>query len=107
METCHEEIKALGAAEYQQQVDSTEGGSLNKERVEQSDLFAGIIMASDGYGFASIDGTLDDGRNMKVTTADNPTEVKTTLDGDLEHLIRQLVSTFQSIRERTKNDPKD
>lgn len=102
-----EEIKAYGAAEYQQQLKAPDDGSLNKEKLQQSDVYAGLIMASDGYGYASVEGVLEDGQRVKVTTADNPTEAKTTLDGDSEHLINQLVRTFQSVWKRTKHESKN
>jgi hypothetical protein len=95
------EIKELDATEYQQRLIGGLSG-LNKEKVEQSDIFLGIMMASDGYGHASIDGVLEDGRRITVTTADNPTEAKTTIDGDPEHLIKQLIRTFQLVWKRTK-----
>lgn len=100
------EIKDLGATEYEQNVVGGPSG-LNKEKIKQGDLFLGIIMASDGYGHASIDGLLDDGRHVTVTTADNPTETKTSLDGDPEHLIEQLYRTFKSVWSRTNNGLKD
>jgi len=102
-----EEIKSYGAVEYLQQLIAPNDGSLSKEKLEQSDIFAGIIMASDGYGYASIEGVLEDGQRVKVTTADNPTEAKTNIDGDNEHLVNQLIRTFQTVWKRTKHELKD
>lgn len=100
------EIKELGAVEYQQKLVGGPTG-LNKAKVEQDEIYLGIIMASDGYGHASIDGVLEDGRRVTVTTADNPTETKTTIDGNHEHLIGQLIRTFQLVWKRTRNESKD
>jgi len=102
-----EEIKEFGAAEFHQQLKAPDDGSLNKAKLRESNVFKGLVMASDGYGFASVEGILEDGQRVKVTTADNPTVAKTTLDGNNEHLVKQLVKTFQSVWKRTKNGDKE
>jgi len=102
-----DKIKALGAVEYNQQVVAPEGRSLNKEEVANSEIYAGIIMASDGYGHASIEGIQENGRRVKVTTDDNPIETKTHLDGEPEHLVKQLTQTFKMVWDRVKNEHKD
>lgn len=102
-----EKIKAYGAGEYKQELKAPEGGGLNIEKIHDSDVYAGLVMAADGYGYAEAEGVLEDGRRVKVTTADNPTEAKTTIDGNSEHLINQLVRTFKSVWKRTQHEAKN
>lgn len=93
------ELIALNAKEYQQTIIGKPGG-LNKESVEKSDLYSGIIMAADGYGDASVVGMLEDGTVTTISTADNPKETKVYLDDVPEKLLDQLIHPFESIWKR-------
>lgn len=98
-------IKELEAIEYKQELIGGLNG-LNKVKIEEGDIYSGLLMASDGYGLATIDGEVEDGRHISVSTSDNPTVAKIPLIDEPENLIQRLYRTFQLVWKRTKNEQK-
>lgn len=91
-----ERLKRLRAERMRQTIEAKDGG-LNKTAIREDDTYRGIVMATDGYGWARVDGVNKEGRQVQINTDDSPITARVT-DFENPHLILEsLLSTFTRI----------
>lgn len=96
----HERMQAIGAQRLRESVEAR-GPGLNKQAMEQDEVYRGLAMATDGYGSAAVQGIID-GRKVVVKTGDSPV-IKEVMDSeDPEVILGQLYPAFQQIWERMR-----
>lgn len=91
-------LKDLNAAKIKETIIAKEGG-INRETLKDDDALKALTMASDGYGFGTVEGEIE-GRRTAVTTEDSPVQQDVIATDDPENLLDQLRSTFWRIVRR-------
>ena len=91
-------LKTLRAQRLRQIIEAGEGG-LNRDELMDDDAYRGLMMAADGYGRGSIDGSIN-GEMMTISTDDSPVKKSVLSSDNKEEVLHQLISTFKRIWER-------
>lgn len=82
-----EKLKKMEAQRLQQTVESKSG--LNKNALLEDETYGALIMASDGYGKAVIEGKLN-GNTSVITTGDSPIRVEIQGTDDPDKAMEEL-----------------
>ena len=93
-----EKYKKLNIKSYSECYESDEKG-LEKSIADDDNVKAKIVMAEDGYGMATISGTLND-ENVKISSSDNPKTADIVDSEDPQVIIEQLKPTIDEIKQR-------
>jgi len=95
-----ERLKRLRAQKMKQSVEGGESG-LNKDALEGDDIYAGLVMAADGYGKGRVQGVLD-GAKVTISTGQSPVKKEVLFSESPEEVLYQLLPVFKRIWERMK-----
>ena len=95
-----ERLKRLKAQRMKQSIEGGEGG-LNKDTLEEDDIYAGLVMAADGYGKGRVQGVLD-GAKVTISTGQSPVKKEILFSENPEEVLYQLLPVFKRIWERMK-----
>ena len=93
-----ERLKRLKAQRMKQSIEGGEHG-LNKDALEEDDIYAGLVMAADGYGRGRVQGILD-GAKVTISTGQSPIKKEVLFTGSHKEVLRQLLPVFERIWER-------
>jgi len=100
--TLDERLRRLNATGEYRDLRASESG-LNKDALAEDEAFMGVMLASDGYGKASIEGVAQNGKRLVVRTEDSPVTRRVTDSESPEDIIGQLFRAFEDIWERKRN----
>ncbi|MFN8469368.1 MAG: hypothetical protein U0X20_27680 [Caldilineaceae bacterium] len=92
-----ERLKEWQAQKMQQTIESKWG--LNKSALLQDDTYRALIMASDGYGRAQVEGKVN-GQVLVVSTNESPVREEIRATDNVESAWQQLRSKIQQLLDR-------
>lgn len=94
-----ERLKELRAIYEKQEVAGGPEG-LNRDALEEDEIYAGILMAEDGYGTARIEGLDQQGRPTTITTTEAPEAVRVADPQPDRRTLQVIEDWFVRLRER-------